>query len=72
MEMNSSNILNGTTDMKKTHLPDKIETQMVVEMIQNADIYELISLSKKELGATSTSLVEDFIKDMLIKNIGQK
>lgn len=41
-------------------LPDKIDTAKVVEMIKNADLYDLINISLKQNGVKNEQ-VEQFI-----------
>ena len=48
-------------------LPDKIDTRKVVEMIKNADLYDLINISLRS-NELKDETVELFIQKALMKN----
>ena len=57
---------NIATTFRGKGLPDKIDTRKVVEMIRNADLYDLINISLRSTDLSNDS-VEQFIKRALEK-----
>jgi len=52
---------------RPSYLPEKIDTRKVVEMIKNADLYDLINISLR-----SSELTSDTVERFILKALEKK